>query len=149
ATVGAMVADWALPVTIVSDSDARARAVARCIAAFAVSGTVTLELALAGVPHVITYAAEAWQVKTYRRRGTTPWVGLPNILAGREVAPEVIFSGAIDPERVIAPVRALVTKSAAREEQRVAFREVRTLMQNGAPEAPRFDPVDRVAALLA
>ena len=38
--------------------------------------------------------------------------------------------------------------ASVREAQRAAFQDIRSLMQNGAPEAPRLDPVDRIAALL-
>lgn len=147
-TVAAMAGDWSVPVTIVSDATGRADALRRCIAAFAVSGTATLELALAGVPHAITYVAESWQVKTYRKSGTTPWIGLPNILAAGEVAPELIFAGEAEPERAIVVMRTLASDASVREAQRAAFQEIRSLMQNGAPEAPRLDPVDRIAALL-
>ena len=54
------------------------------------SGTATLEAALLGKPMVITYrmpAASHWLLKG---KGYLPYYGLPNILAGEFVVPEII-----------------------------------------------------------
>lgn len=52
------------------------------------SGTATLELACAGVPHVVVYATDPVSARLARRVLRTPWMALPNILLGREVLPE-------------------------------------------------------------
>ena len=54
------------------------------------SGTATLEAALAGCPHVIFYRVTALTAHIVRRRLLLPWVGLPNVLAGRFVVPELL-----------------------------------------------------------
>jgi lipid-A-disaccharide synthase len=54
------------------------------------SGTATLEAALARCPHVIFYRVTrltAWMVA---RKLLLPYVGLPNVLAGRFVVPELL-----------------------------------------------------------
>jgi lipid-A-disaccharide synthase len=51
------------------------------------SGTATLEAALAGCPHVIFYRVSAVTAGIIRRRILVPWVGLPNVLAGKFVVP--------------------------------------------------------------
>jgi lipid-A-disaccharide synthase len=58
------------------------------------SGTATLETALLQRPMVITYRVpwlSAWLMK---RRGYLPYVGLPNILAGEFVVPELLQEAA-------------------------------------------------------
>ncbi len=54
------------------------------------SGTATLEAALAGCPHVIFYRVTALTAFIVRRRLLLPWVGLPNVLAGKFVVPELL-----------------------------------------------------------
>jgi lipid-A-disaccharide synthase len=54
------------------------------------SGTATLEAALARCPHVIFYRLSALTAYIVRRRLLLPWVGLPNVLAGRFVVPELL-----------------------------------------------------------
>jgi lipid-A-disaccharide synthase len=65
-------------------------ALAACDAALVASGTATLEAALLKAPMVIAYrlAPLSWQLM--RRMRLQPWIGLPNILAGRFVVPEFL-----------------------------------------------------------
>jgi len=54
------------------------------------SGTATLEAALARCPHVIFYRLNALTARMVMSRLLVPWVGLPNVLAGRFVVPELL-----------------------------------------------------------
>lgn len=54
------------------------------------SGTATLEAALYKKPMVIVYKMSPWSWSLMRRMKYQPWVGLPNILAGRFVVPEFL-----------------------------------------------------------
>lgn len=54
------------------------------------SGTATLEAALLKRPMVITYKMPSLSWRIIRRKKYQPYVGLPNILAGRFVVPELI-----------------------------------------------------------
>ena len=56
---------------------------ARPTSALVASGTATLEAALARCPHVIFYRVNALTARIVRRKLLLPWVGLPNVLAGR------------------------------------------------------------------
>jgi lipid-A-disaccharide synthase len=58
--------------------------------ALVASGTATLEAALARCPHVIFYRVKALTEWYVRRKYLLPYVGLPNILAGRFVVPELL-----------------------------------------------------------
>ncbi|MEO8537556.1 MAG: lipid-A-disaccharide synthase [Betaproteobacteria bacterium] len=62
--------------------------------ALVASGTATLEAALAGCPHVIFYRVSALTARIVARRLLLPWVGLPNVLAGRFVVPELLQNDA-------------------------------------------------------
>jgi lipid-A-disaccharide synthase len=54
------------------------------------SGTATLEAALARCPHVIFYRVNPITASIVRRMVLVPWAGLPNVLAGRFVVPELL-----------------------------------------------------------
>lgn len=141
----AEVANWPVHVQVVAGDD-RHTAFQSAYAAFAVSGTITFELAMSGVPMVVTYVADAQQAKRAARIGRPVQIALPNIVLGREVVPELQF---VDPkaERSLVPLRALLDDSGAVAAQVTAFHELRALMQKGAPEAPLVDPAERVLAV--
>ncbi len=140
-------ATWQTPVEIVT-GDARQAAFVSAYAAFAVSGTVTLELALTGVPMVITYVADRQQAKVLADIGRPMHIGLPNIVLSRGAVPELQF---VDPraERSLSPLLALLNDPVQVAAQVAAFHEIRDLMQKGAPEAPLVDPAERVLAVAA
>jgi lipid-A-disaccharide synthase len=54
------------------------------------SGTTTLEAALADVPMVIAYRLNALSYLIARRISTVEWAGLVNLVAGEEIAPELL-----------------------------------------------------------
>ncbi len=58
--------------------------------ALVASGTATLEAALARCPMVITYRVPALTYWLMKRQALLPWVGLPNILAGEFIVPELL-----------------------------------------------------------
>jgi hypothetical protein len=63
---------------------------ARRTSAVVASGTATLEAALARCPHVIFYRVSALTAWMVARKLLLPYVGLPNVLAGRFVVPEFL-----------------------------------------------------------
>ncbi len=58
------------------------------------SGTATLEAALYKKPMVISYKVPWLTAQIMQRQGYLPYVGLPNILAGRFVVPELLQNAA-------------------------------------------------------
>lgn len=69
-------------------------ALAACDVTLIASGTATLEAALFKRPMVIAYNMNwlSWQIM--RRKQLQPWVGLPNILCGEFVVPELLQEAA-------------------------------------------------------
>jgi len=59
-------------------------------AALVKSGTTTLEAALAGTPMVVAYKVHQVSWAVFQRVRTVRWVSLVNLVAGREVVPEVL-----------------------------------------------------------
>lgn len=138
------VAGWSVPVRIVSGASRQA-AFEGAVAAFAVSGTITLELAMLGVPMVVTYVADRRQAQVLESHGTPP-LALPSIIAGRRVVPELVFTGAAEPGRAVETVRGLLDSPEAMAGQRSAFEDIRGLLEAGTAEAPIVSPADRVLA---
>lgn len=66
-------------------------------AALSKSGTSTLEAAVAGTPLVVAYRTGSVSYAIARRVVRIPRIGLVNVVAGREVAPEFI-QGAVRPD---------------------------------------------------
>ena len=64
----------------------------RCRAALVTSGTATLECALARVPSVVVYRVNRVGLAASRVLLTSPWITLPNLLAGFEIFPELLRS---------------------------------------------------------
>jgi lipid-A-disaccharide synthase len=134
---------WPVPVRVVSGEPDKLAAFRDAVAAVAVTGTVTLELALAGVPMVTTYVADKGQAKRWVKY-KIKYAALPNIVLDRPLVPEILGLGA-DVEAVAAALD-LVLAETASSQQIVGFAEMRSLMEKGAPEAPLSDPVERVLA---
>ena len=81
-----------VPVTLVEDNIYDVAGA--CDAILCVSGTVTLQAALAGTPQAILYKGAALTYEIGRRLVKIPHFGLPNIVAGREVAREFLQDAA-------------------------------------------------------
>ena len=69
-------------------------ALAACDVTLIASGTATLEAALFKRPMVIAYRMSGLSWQIMRRKRLQPWVGLPNILCGEFVVPELLQDAA-------------------------------------------------------
>ncbi|MGH7510435.1 MAG: lipid-A-disaccharide synthase [Gemmatimonadales bacterium] len=67
-------------------------------AALAKSGTTTLEAALADTPMVVAYKVHPLTYAMFQRVRTVRWISLVNLVAGREVVPEMLQEHATAPE---------------------------------------------------
>ncbi|MCE1205179.1 MAG: lipid-A-disaccharide synthase [Holophagaceae bacterium] len=99
------------PVTLVQDRTYAARAYAD--AALVASGTATLETALLGTPFAIVYRLNALTYQLARRIVKVPHFGLANVVAGREVAVELL-QDEVNPERLGAELSRLLEPETAR-----------------------------------
>ena len=101
-------------------------------AALIASGTATLEALLLDCPHVITYKVPwlTWQIM--RRQALQPWIGLPNILAGAAIVPEIIQNQAT-PEALAQALEHLLSDHDARDSQIESFRQQRARLKRNTP----------------
>jgi len=88
--------------------------------ALVASGTATLETAALGVPMVIVYKTGALNYAIARRVVRLPRIGLANIVAGSDAAPERIQKDATGP-RIASAAAKLLDAQAERDRQRAAF----------------------------
>jgi lipid-A-disaccharide synthase len=104
------------------------------------SGTTTLEAAVAGCPLVVAYRTNAITYAAARRLVKIPNIGLVNVVAGRQVAPEFV-QGALVPNAVADALQPLLDRRNAQRARMVLELEgVRASL--GTPGAAR-----RVAAM--
>ena len=140
--VRAEVAGWSVAVDVTTSEEAKSAAFGASIAAAAVTGTVTLELALAGVPMATTYVADKGQAKRWVQY-RVKYASLPNAILDRALVPEVLQIEP-QPDALVAEVRRLLDDRAVADAQVAGFGEIRVLMEQGTPSAPRVDPADRI-----
>jgi lipid-A-disaccharide synthase len=112
-----------------------ADAVAASDAVLVASGTATLETALVGRPMVIAYKMSPWSWRLMRSMRYLPWVGLPNILAGRYVVPEFLQDEATPENLAQALGNLLVDRQARAGITRVFASIHRLLRQDTAQKA--------------
>lgn len=85
-----LVAHWHIQPRIITDIADKHDAFAAAQCAVTKSGTSTLELAMGRVPMVVTYRLNPVSAFFARRMIKVPYVAMVNILAGREIVPEML-----------------------------------------------------------
>jgi lipid-A-disaccharide synthase len=109
-------------------------------AALCKSGTTTLEAAVAGCPMVVAYRTSAWTYEIAKRAVKIPHIGLVNVVAEHEVAPEFVQEALRPPAVAAALAELLNAESPKRVAQIRGLAEVRAKL--GKPGA-----AERVAAI--
>ena len=145
--IRARVASWPVKPRIVTGEAAKLAAFRSARAAFAASGTVTLELALAGVPMAVAYRVsplETW----LRFVVTVPSIVLPNLILGENAIPEFLQS-ACRPEALAEALLPLLRDSPARDAQLAAFARLDALMRIAPGSTPSREAAAHVLAAAA
>ncbi len=88
------------------------------------SGTATLEAALLGTPMVLCYRVSWLTEFTVRLLARVEWIGLPNVVAGRAVVPELVQQD-VTGARLADEATRLLEDPVAATAQRAAFKELR------------------------
>lgn len=123
-------------VEIIADPALHAVAFARSTASLSASGTVTLEVALAGLPQVIAYRVHPLSAMIARRMIRVAHVGLPNLILGREFAPERLQERCTAQE-LAASLAPLLVNGEARRAQIAAANEIRAALLPPAGDPAR------------
>lgn len=137
---------WPVKPRIVTSTAEKQAAMRNARAAIAASGTATLELALAGVPHVGAYRVKWWEAIIGRLMVKVKMALLPNILLNELVVPELLQENCT-PERITAAAAPLLRDSAARDAQLAAFSRLDEIL--AVPEPPSGHAAAIVLEILA
>ena len=120
-----------LPLTLLFGHSHEALAAADM--ALVASGTATLETALFKTPMIITYRQSPLSWHLMRSLAYLPYVGLPNVLAGERLVPELLQDEAT-PAALCAALINLLRDGDAQRRQRERFAEFHQLLRCNAAE---------------
>ena len=129
------VAKWARAPRVVLGEAGKLAAFRSARAALAASGTVSLELALAGVPMVVAYRVSKIEEIIVRALATAPSVVLPNLILGENVVPEFLQEAA-SPQALAQAVVALLPEGPVRAAQVSALGKLDGLMRLEGGDTP-------------
>jgi lipid-A-disaccharide synthase len=101
---------------------------AACDLALVASGTATLEAALFKRPMVISYAVNWLSYRIMKPKQLQPWLGLPNILCGDFVVPELMQQDA-NPESLAAALLDWLEAPARMAAVQEKFKALHALLQ--------------------
>lgn len=130
-----LLADFKLPVYVTANPQYKWEAFKACDIAIAVSGTVALELAYAGTPHLIIYKVSPFTEIVLRFLVKTKHIHLANILLKRGVVPELIQRQCTS-ENIAQKALELLSNKELQAEQKDAFKELAPLLGKGDAMTP-------------
>jgi lipid-A-disaccharide synthase len=136
------VAGWALQPRIVVAPEEKWAAFRTARAALAASGTVSLELAVAGVPTVIAYKVPLFEEVVARTLIQVPSIVLANLVIGENVVPEHLQRQAAPPQ-LAQTLMQLIADTPERRKQVEAFGRLDEIMEIGGTS-----PSARAAAIV-
>lgn len=132
-------APWAIKPEITVGPAAKWQAFCEADAAIAASGTVILELALAGIPVISAYKAD-WIIRLMHKRIKIWTAAIPNLVADYPVVPEYL-NEAIRPGALARWMERLTAATPEREAMLAGFR---TVWQRMATESPPGEAAARI-----
>ncbi len=113
-----------VPATLRILSDETYNAIGAADVTVAASGTATLETAIIGTPLIVVYRASALNWRLLYPLVRTKFVGMPNLIAGRSIVPELLQED-LNPDRLAVEITSLLDDPDRRAQQRADLCEVR------------------------
>lgn len=117
-------------------------ALAHSRAGIIASGTATVEAAMMGAPFVMVYRVSPLTYFLGRSRVKVPHFAMVNLIAGREIVPELVQDD-FTATKVVAGVKEILPDGQARDRMIEDLAAVKTLLRGPNPE--RIHPADRAA----
>lgn len=127
--------NWPLKVILVREDVMKRDAFAASTLALTKSGTVALELALAGVPMIVTYQTSAFTAWLLRRMIRIKYVNLINLLLDKPLIPEFLQEQC-NPTTLSKAVEELFANPKARQQQVEGAQSALALLRGTLPETP-------------
>jgi lipid-A-disaccharide synthase len=120
-------------------------ALAHSRAGIIASGTATVEAAMMGTPFVMVYRVTPLTYLIGKPTVKVPHFAMVNLIAGREVVPELVQYD-FTAENVVAKLKQILTDGPAREAMLKGLTEVREALQGAASD--RLSPAERAAEII-
>ncbi len=117
-------------------------ALAQSRAGIVASGTATVEAAMMGTPFVMVYRVSPMTYRLGRSRVKVPYFAMVNLIAGKEVVPELVQQD-FTAENVVTRLQAIMVDGPAREKMIAGLAGVKASLQ-GQMQDQRH-PADRAA----
>jgi len=147
ASVRADAESWPVPTVVTEDAGEKYDAFGACDVALAASGTVSVELAACGVPHVVAYKASALTTVFIPYFALVDHASLVNLVMERRIVPEFLNRKCRADALADAVGRLLADPEAAAAQRKDLHRALARLGLGG--EAPSARAADVVLALIA
>lgn len=138
--------NWPLDPIVVATDQERHDAFAAADCALAASGTVSLELAIAGVPHVIAYRVNAITAWIARQLIKIDTVTIVNLVLGRKLIPEFLQEEC-RAEKISPVLEALMSDGPIRAQQAEGFEEACRLLGFGQ-RAPSEKAAEQILKII-
>ncbi len=142
-----MVRSWPTQPQILDGEEAKYAAFRRARAALAASGTVTLELALAGVPTVVSYKVSKIEEFVVRRMVHVSSIVLPNLILGENLYAELLQDDA-NPPALASALERIVAEGEARRIQLAGLQRLKSLMTLSEGERPSARAAHAIVSLI-
>ena len=130
--VKASVATWDEKPEIITEPERKWQAFGKADAALIASGTVSLELALAGVPMISSYKLDPIARQLLQHMVTTWSALLPNLISDRALVPE-FYDQYVRPQNLARQLEALFADTGMRAWQKAGFAEIGRRMATERP----------------
>ncbi len=140
-------ASWLVPPIFVTNDTDKYDALKAGTVGLAASGTVALELALAGLPSVIAYKIHPLTYYLYRRFIRVRYVNLVNIMAGQLVVPEYLQNDCTA-DRITDGVSSLLNSQERREQQKSYLERVSQQLRPNSDQTPSQAAAQCITKLL-
>ncbi|SCA55034.1 Lipid-A-disaccharide synthase [Candidatus Terasakiella magnetica] len=142
-----MTMEWGIPILIVEGDDEKFGAFKAADVALAASGTVSLELALAKTPSVITYRMKKMTHFLAKRLVKVKYASIVNLLHDRYVIPELIQDDCT-PENIVTEVSKILDDAKHRHTQDAEIETAMKKLGLGDGQKPSERAADCVLSLL-
>ena len=141
-----MTKNCGLSLLIVEGSEDRHNAMCAASAAIAASGTVALELAIAGVPHIIGYKLSALSTVVARLLLHIRYVNLSNILLQEEIVPELLLENCTA-DNIVSYLNHYLAQDEVWQKQIDGFGRVRKVLGFGE-QTPSENACDAILSMI-
>jgi lipid-A-disaccharide synthase len=120
-------------------------ALAQSRAGIIASGTATVEAAMMGTPFVMVYRVSTLTYLLGRSRVKVPYFAMVNLIAGKEIVPELVQHD-FTAEKVVARLKEILPDGPARDRMIDGFANVRGLLRGASQDG--LHPAERALGML-